>query len=479
MSYSVAQNTSFLTSASILQKIISFAYFTLIARLIGVGNTGQYFFAITFTTIFTVVADFGLGPVLTREAARYPENSGKYINTIFWTKILFGLGAFFLVFFFINLLNYPIETKHLVYLSGVTMFFDNLHSAFYSIFRARKNLIYESIGIVGSQLATLIIGTAALFLHWPLIWLIAAYTIPSCLNFIYSAYFARRVYALPYGFSWDPVIFKTFIALALPFAVAGLVSRLYSYSDSLIMSKMLGRNELGWWSVPYKIAFAFQFIPMALSASVYPVMSEFFLRDKTKISELFAKSWRYLFLIVFPLSFGLIALAHPIITKIYHPDYLPSVPVLKILMVSLIFGYMGFITGALLNATNNQKTQTGLLGSSLVINVILNLILLPRLGIVGAAISALVSNTFLCLGGYFFSSRVVKINHGLVLKHGFSALWPAAIMGVAVYYLSFKINFLLTIPLGMLLYGVLIFVSGGLSQELIKKVMGKVFVKNV
>ena len=71
-------------------------------------------------------------------------------------------------------------------------------------------------------------------------------------------------------------------------------------------------------------------------------------------------------------------------------------------MVSLIFGYMGFITGALLNATNNQKTQTGLLGSSLVINVILNLILLPRLGIVGAAISALVSNTFLCLGGYFF-----------------------------------------------------------------------------
>ena len=112
---------------------------------------------------------------------------------------MFGLGAFF-GFLFINLLNYPIETKHLVYLSGVTMFFDNLHSAFYSIFRARKNLIYESIGIVGSQLATLIIGTAALFLHWPLIWLIAAYTIPSCLNFIYSAYFARRVYALPYGF---------------------------------------------------------------------------------------------------------------------------------------------------------------------------------------------------------------------------------------------------------------------------------------
>ena len=82
-------------------------------------------------------------------------------------------------------------------------------------------------------------------------------------------------------------------------------------------------------------------------------------------------------------------------------------------------------------------------------------------------------------GWVLFSSRVVKINHGLVLKHGFSALWPAAIMGVAVYYLSFKINFLLTIPLGMLLYGVLIFVSGGIKPRIDKKVMGKVFVKNV
>lgn len=479
MSYSVAQNTSFLTSASILQKIISFAYFTLIARLIGVGNTGQYFFAITFTTIFTVVADFGLGPVLTREAARYPENSGKYINTIFWTKILFGIGAFFLVFFFINLLNYSAEIKHLVYLSGVTMFFDNLHSAFYSIFRARKNLIYESIGIVGSQLATLIIGTVALVLHWPLIWLIAAYTIPSCLNFIYSAVAARRVYALPYAFSWDQQIFKSFIALALPFALAGLIGRLYSYSDSLLMSKMLSPRELGWWSVPYKITFAFQFIPVALAASVYPEMSKLFLRDKFLIAPLFAKSWRYLFLIVFPLSFGLMALANPVITKIYHPDYLPSVPVLKVLLVSLIFGYLALITGALLNATNNQKKQTALLGSSLILNVALNLILLPRLGILGAAIAALVSNTFLCLGGYFFSGRVVNLSHGLILKHAFSAFWPAAIMGVVVYYLSFKINFLFTIPIGILIYGPLILVSGGLSRELIGKVVGKVFIKNI
>jgi len=150
MSYTVAQNTSFLTVASVLQRAISFVYFIVIARIIGVENTGVYFFAITFTTIFTVVADFGLNPVLTREAARYPEKSEEFFSTVFLTKIVFGVVAYGLVVFFINLFNYPTLTKELVYLSGLTMFFDNLHSSFYSLFRARKNLIYESIGIIGS-----------------------------------------------------------------------------------------------------------------------------------------------------------------------------------------------------------------------------------------------------------------------------------------------------------------------------------------
>jgi len=142
-SFTVTQNTSFLTAASVLQKVISFVYFTIVARLVGVENTGVYFFAITFTTIFTVVADFGMGPVLTREVARFPDKSEQYLHTAFWSKIIFGILSYGLVIFFVNVLNYPHLTKLLVSISGVTMFFDNLHAAFYSIFRARKNLIYE------------------------------------------------------------------------------------------------------------------------------------------------------------------------------------------------------------------------------------------------------------------------------------------------------------------------------------------------
>ena len=467
--FTITQNTSFLTAASILQKVISFVYFTIIARVIGVENTGVYFFAITFTTIFTVVADFGMGPVLTREVARYPDRSEQYLHTAFWSKVMFGVISYGLVIFFINILDYPFLTKLLVSVSGITMFFDNLHAAFYSVFRARKNLIYESICIVGSQAITLLVGSLALFNHWPLYWLILAYTIPAFLNFIFSAFSLKKIYGLVYRCSFNFNIFKMFLGFALPFALAGIIGRLYSYSDSLLMSKMLSAQELGWWSVPYKISFAFQFVPVALSASVYPVMSELFLTQKEKIGDLFLKSWRYLFTIVFPISFGLIALATPIIIKLYKPQFAPAIPVLRILLVSLIFGYLSFITGATLNASNRQKTQTSLLAFALFINILANLLLLPKIGIMGAAYAALLSNIILSIGGFWFCRHLISIDLNVLFKYFNQTFWPAVLMALLAFYLSTKINFLLIIPLAAVFYGVLLFMVGGIDKNLIVK----------
>lgn len=473
-SYTVAQNTSFLTVASVLQKVISFFYFIFVARMIQVENTGVYFFAITFTTIFTVVADFGMGPVLTREAARYPERSQDYFNTVFWTKIVFGAGAYLLVVVLANVLNYPPLTKDLIYVSGITMFLDNLLTAFYSIFRARKNLIYESIGIIGSQATTLVVGTVALLNHWPLVWLIIAYTSASFLNLIYIGHFIKKVYGIKLRFVWNSSIFKIFIITALPFALAGIIGRLYSYSDSLLMSKMLTAKELGWWSVPYKITFAFQFIPVALSASVYPVFSSLFISQKEAIGPLFEKAWRYLFAIVFPIAFGLMAITAPVIKHVFGEQYLPSITPLRILLISLIFGFLGFITSAVLNATNKQKTQTKLITAALIINIILNIVLLPTLRIDGAAIAAMVSNTVLCLAGLYFASRQVTISFKNILRYINQTLWPALAMAAAVYYLSEKLHYVSTILIGGAIYFILICFIGVINKENISIIFNKI-----
>lgn len=474
MSYTVTQNTSLLTGASIVQKIISFVYFTIIARLVGVENTGQYFFAITFTTVFTVVADFGLAPVLTREVAKNPERSEQYANTTLWAKIIFGIVTYGAVVLAVNFLGYDVSLKHLIYVSGITMFFDNLHSAFYSVFRGRNNLLYEAIGNVGSQIITLVIGTIALLNHWPLVWLILAYAIPSVLNSGYAAAMLKRVYGIRYAFGGNSASGRWLVRLAVPFAIAGLIGRLYSYSDSLIMSKVLCQPstpcpELGWWGVAYKLTFAFQFIPAALAASLYPAMSGVFVSAPERLGELFAKAWRYLLLIVAPISLGILAIAEPVILYVYKPSYLPALPALQILLPSMIASFLAMVNGSLLNAINRQNIQTSLLGAMLVLSFISNLLLLPRLGIAGAAWTSLMANLLLCLLGYLCIRRFVSLPERKIFLNLNQILWPAIIMAVAVYYLAQSIHFLLAIPLGVLVYISLLFLTGGLSRKIIKE----------
>lgn len=466
-SYSITQNLTFLTVASVLQKVISFVYFTLVARLIGVSNTGNYFFAIAFTTIFTVIADFGLGSVVTRETAKNPADTEKNVNTIFLVKILFGLVVYGMLFVSVNLLNYAADLKVLIYLSGITMFFDNLQSVFYSTLRARKNLFYESVGVIASQFITLVIGTVALLLHWPLWWLIVAYFVPSALNVVYAGTVVVKLYKVKFNLNFDYSIFKKLIIYAIPFAAAGIIGRLYSYTDSIIMSKWLDARHLGWWSVPYKLTFAFQFIPAALSASIYPVMSSYGVDNMARLSKIFERAWQYLFIIIFPLAFGIAAVARPVIIKLYGVAYEPSVIVLQILVISMVFGYLSYVSGALLNATGRQTIQTMLLAVAWVVSSVLNIIFIPKFGILSAALCSVVGSLVMFIGGYYFTSTIITLQHKLIFTAALKALVPAMLMALFVFILPLN-NLFVVIPLASIVYLGFSFLTKSITTGFIK-----------
>ena len=191
------------------------------------------------------------------------------------------------------------------------------------------------------------------------------------------------------------------------------------------------------------------------------------------MGRLFEKSWRYLFVIIFPVAFGLIAIADPVVRQVFGQQFAPSIAPLRVLLVSLIFGFLSFIPGALLNATNKQKTQTWLMALALMISVILNLILLPRLGITGAAVAATASNAVLCLTGLYFSGRQVFINFKNIFRYINQTLWPALAMGASVYYLAGKIHYLPTILIGGIIYLVLICFTGVINRENISIIISK------
>lgn len=468
---SIAKNTAFMTIASIGQKIISFVYFTIVARSIGAEGTGKYFFALSFTTIFVVFVDLGFTSVLVREAAKIKEHTQKYFSSVLSIKILFGVLSYIAAIIVINLMGYSVETKQLVYLSAVTMLFDSLHLTIYGVLRAIGTLKYEAIGIIGSQFVTLILGSIFLFLKLPLIFLILAFTIPSVLNATFAAMMLATRYQIRIVPHFDKEILAHLGKIAIPFALTAIFARVYGYIDSILLSKLAGDTAVGWYSIPYKITFAFQFIPLALVAALYPRFSEYFAHSKEKLAFIFEQGIKYLLIIAFPIAIGIALLAKDIVITLYTTEYANSILPLQILIISLLFSFVSFPIGSFLNACNKQAIQTVIVGTVMVINIILNLALIPRYGVVGAASAAFVGNFLLTVIGYSFVPRITRISHMFLLKTIFQVILATVVMGVFVWYTSTVAHFTVAIAIGAVVYGAMLFATRTVTARQLREAM--------
>ncbi len=460
----LTRNTAYMTIASIVQKVISFVYFMIVARGLGAEGTGKYFFALSFTTIFVIFVDLGFTNVMVREGAKLKEKLSQYVSSILYIKIFFALFTYIAAVVTINLMGYEIETKYLVYVSGITMLFDSLHLSLYGVLRAIGNLKFEAIGMILSQAITLILGSIFLWYGYPLIFLMIAFLIPSVLNALFALIIVVKKYHINLRPRYDRKILTYLIPIVIPFALAGIFGRVYSYIDSVLLSKLAGDIAVGWYSIPYKIAYAFQFIPLALVAALYPRFSEYFVHDKKKLQTVFHYGLKYLLIISLPIAVGIGLLSEDIVVLLFTEEYSNSIVPLQILIGGIVFSFINFVLGALLNACNKQTIQTTFIGIVMVINIILNVWLIPIFGVVGAAISAVVGNMLLTIFSAFIIPRIVKVSGIFLIKTIFQILIAVGVMGLCVWYTK-DIGLVWAIVIGAVVYTGMLFMTGAVNRQ--------------
>lgn len=461
----LAKNTTFFTAAMAIQKILSFVYFIIVARFIGVENTGRYSFALSFTTIFAIFLDFGLTQILIRETARDRSHSQKYLANVLGLKILCSLAVYVLVVVIINLMNYPLLTRQLVYVSGLVMLLDSFSLSFYGVLRGHQNLRYESLGVILNQFIVLLCGVTVLIMHWGLVPLIGAYLIGSLFNFLYSSSLLKIKFGIFTNFSWDKTIIKKILKLALPFAIAGFFVRLYSSMDMILLSKLSTDRALGLYSVAYKITFALQFIATSFSASLYPAFSQYFVSSKELLAQAFVKAIYYLLVLSMPLAVGLIALADQIIGPVFGRNYAEAVAPLRILLLALVLIFIYFPVGAILNACNYQTRNTINLGVVAIFNMILNLILIPLYGYNGAALAALLSYILLFSLGITVVKKITPYDHKFLWLSLGKIFLSCLAMWLVVSTLKNYWHFAFTAVLGAVVYFAVLYLLKGFGRE--------------
>jgi len=235
----------------------------------------------------------------------------------------------------------------------------------------------------------------------------------------------------------------------------------------VLLKLFMGDVAVGFYSVAYKITFAFQFIPLALVAALYPAFSHFAKSDKDQLRRIFNKGFNYLGFIALPLSLGIIALAPEIIIKVYTTEFSSAILPLQLLVASMVFLFMNFALSSMLNATDRQAINTRNLGLAMVLNVILNIILIPKIGIVGAALASSISTLLLFSINLAYVWPVIKIKLK-DLQPLFMSLVISVIMMMSVIYLKEIIYWPLTIIIAIIIYIVLMMISKTFRWEELK-----------
>jgi len=475
MSNNLAKNTTYLTIAAIGQKVLAFVYFMIIARTVGVEWTGKYFFALSFTTIFSIFVDFGLNHVLIREIAKDRSKISKYLNNVFTTKIFLAVVSAIAAIIIINAMGYDQLTLTLVYIALVVMILDSFHLTFYGVFRGIKTLKYEAIGIFVSEMIIVGFGGFVLFTNPTLPLLIIALLLGSIFHIIYSLILLKTKLNILPKWELDKIFLKATFIIAIPFALAGVSNKVYSYIDSVLLSLLAGDIYVGWYSIAYKFTYAFQFIPMAFVAGLYPALSSCWKKDNENLMKTFDQAMRYMMIISVPIALGIFSLADKIVLTFYGVDYFESILPLQILVFVLIAIFLDFPIGSLLNACDRQAVKTGIMVATMIVNVILNLILIPQYQVVGAAIAGLISFWMMFFIGIYFSRKIIKYSLKNIIFDGLKTGFSAFVMAAFVFFLKDQIFFAWLIPAGALIYFGLLFIVRGWRKDDISIIRNKVF----
>jgi O-antigen/teichoic acid export membrane protein len=414
----IAKNAALLMVATTGQKVVAFVAFTIVARLIGKELTGVFFYAISITSIFVILSDLGMTPVVIRAISGDREDSHRIFGAALRAKIIMVPIAIIVALAYAVGFGADSVTLYTVIIACLVMSADTFHLVLYGALRGRQNLRPEAFGMFFGQILTATASVSAAWFGFGPIGLTLALLIGSLWNVGWSLSQMSG-----FGISIARPRKNDFIKLgteALPFGIAGIAVKVYSYVDTLFLNVFHGSAAVGLYAVAYKLTYALQFLPLTFTAALYPALaSSYAKKEEVEIRNTFLGSLRLMGAIGFPLSAGLSALAPRIIPLVYGQAFIGAVPAFQILPWVLFPIFLDFPVGALLNATHRAHLKTTAMVVTMIINIILNASLVPFFGIVGAAISGVASFWMLFfIGAWFTRSNVggIKIFISLTVR---------------------------------------------------------------
>ena len=473
LTQTVAKNTAWLTIGTIFSRTIRALLILYAARLLGTEGYGVFSYAMSLAAFFGIFSDIGLSSLLTREAVKQPEKIKAYLSTTFFLKLVILAFTLFVALVFAPMTVTIIEAKPLIPFAVFLLFFDSFRSFGFSITRAQNKMEVEAV--LSALTDTIIVGIslAVLFLNPSAWWLSLAYAVGSCLGTIVVFWIIRK-YLVGITENFDRSLVKPILSSAWPFAIMGMLGAFMINIDTIIIGWFSSAHELGLYSAAQRVPLLLYVLPTLLASSIFPIFSRLVHNgDTEKAISIMETSIKYVMLVALPLAIGGMILAKPIIDLIFGTAYEQAWPTLSLLMFTILILFPGTLISNAIFAYDKQKSFIFSTGVGAGANVVLDLILIPILGIAGSAVATIVAQS---LVNTINLRTLKKIIHFKL--SGMGKMFLASLgMGVLVFFLNLKnVHVLPNVFFGGLVYLIFLIL---LKEPILQKVWEKInFNKN-
>ena len=414
------------------KKLLSGLFWILLANLIvkplwilgievgvqnAVGNEvyGFYFSIFNLAYIFNILLDLGITNYNTRNIARHPQLIGKHLSIILNIKI-FLLAIYLVVTFTVGaVMGYGREEVRLLAWLTMAQFLNSLILYLRSNFEGLLLFKWDSLFSVLDRLLMILIcglllwGPRLSFFNYQ--FTIYTFVYAQVTAYALTALLALVVIARKAGLRrlrWDWPFFLVVLKKSAPFALLVLLMASYNRIDPILLRRLVGDAEAGVYAGAFRLLDALTMVAYLVSVPLLPVFSKI-----CKSTGQLADIIRIVFWPMMLFAVGAAVLcsmfAEPLMHLFYHDAYAPYVPVFRVVIFGIIPIGLTYIFGTLLTAGGHMRQLNIFAASTLVINVIVNLLLIPRLGATGSAWASLTAQSFMALTQLLLSIKIFRL----------------------------------------------------------------------
>lgn len=385
----IAQNAGWLIGGKAVQMLISLMVGMLTARFLGPGNYGLIQYAAAYTAFFASVCTLGIHSVLVRELIDAPQNDGMIMGTALGLQTASSLCSVIAICAFSAVFDRGEPTTVLVValysLGSVFHVFDTFHLWFGARLQSKISAAASLIAYTAAaiyKIVLLLLGKSVVYFACTSS--IEALCVAAILYFCYRREQGGRLsFSLTYG--------RDLLGRSYHYILSGMMIAVYGQTDRLMLKHMMHEAETGYYAAAATLSSLWCFVLSAIIDSVNPSVMRAYHEDKTAFDRWNRRLYCIVFYLCAAVSAGFMIFGEVLIGLFYGDAYLPAVQPLKIMTWYTAFSYLGVARNAWVVCNHTQKYLKYICASAAAVNVMLNLLLIPSMGAVGAAIASLVT----------------------------------------------------------------------------------------